>query len=181
MSFGHKFRFIAAGGASALPITRAMLLNLYSVATTTTNQARLITATRLKRVRVWGQPPALGATSTPIVVEWLGTNAPSTIHSDSPMGVDASHITTIPPVDSTASWWNISGGAAENEVLFKITGPVGTIIDVDLSLRFADDEAAVNAESGTGAAATVGRVYWNYLDGFASKMLAPVGGVTVLP
>ncbi len=180
ISTGHCFRFNAGSAFTSLPITRGMLLNLYSVATTSTNQFRLLTAVKLKRVRMWGQPAALGSANTRIVCEWLGSNAPSTIHSDTATGVRPSFIDSKPPKDSSDTWWSISG-SNESETLFKVTGQVGTIIDVHLSLRFADDEAGVAAENGTAAAASVGQVYWNYLDGFASKKLTPEGGVTALP
>lgn len=180
-SLGHKFRFTtAASDVSAKSITRAMLLNLYTMAVTTTTQNRIITAVKLKRVSVWGGVPALGGASKPVTVEWTGSQAPSTIHTDSTMGIRPAYVTTVPPQDTSDRWWSISG-SNESEVLFIITAPAGSIIDVDLSVRFADDEAAVVGESGTSVASTVGHVYWNYLDGFASKTLAPVGGVTVLP
>lgn len=180
ISTGHVFRFAASAAFTRLPVTRAMLLNLYSVATTTTNQFRLLTAVKLKRVRMWGQPAALGSGNTRIVCEWTGANAPSTIHSDTATGVRPSVIDTSPPADSSDRWWSISG-SNESETLFEVTGPAGTIIDVHLSLRMPDDESGVAAESGTGAAASVGTVYWNYLDGFASALLKPEGGVKVLP
>jgi hypothetical protein len=179
-AIGHKFRFQNSNtAATALPITRAMLLNLYTMATTTTNQNRLITAIKLVKIQVWGQPPALGSAPTPSVVEWVGNHAPSTIHSDTPIGVNPSYVKTRAPADSNR-WWSISG-TDESEVLCKLSAPVGSTFDVSVTLRFADDEAAVSGENGTGAAATVGRVYWNFLDGFTSGKLIPVGGVTLLP
>jgi len=181
MSIGHKFRFTTLNQAVvALPITRAMLLNLYSMATTTTNQFRVLTAVKLKKLEVWVDPPALGSASTSVHVEWVGNQAPSTIHSDASMGVRPAHVLSKPPADSSDRWWSISG-VNETETLFKITASAGSIIDVSMSLRYADDEAPVAAENGTGAGATVGHVYFNYLDGFASKLLVPTGGVTVLP
>jgi len=178
-STGHRFRFSGSGTATK-SITRAMLLNLFTMATTTTDQYRLITGVKLNRIRMWAEPAALGAVQPMIAVEWIGLNSPSTIHSDTSMGVRPAVLTSRPPVDSSNRWWSISG-SNESEVLVKITPAVGAIIDVDCSVRFADDEAPVVAQGGTAAAATVGQVYWNYLDGFASKTLIPVGGVSVLP
>jgi len=181
ISVGHKFRFISAGAFTSVPITRAMLLNLYTMATTTTVQDRLFTAVKLRRIRMYGQPTSLSAAPTnPVIVEWLGSNSPSTLHSDTALGFRPAYVSSVPPVDSSDRWWSISG-TSETDVLCKLSGPTGTIVDVDLSLRFADDEAAVAGESGTAAGSIAGTVYWNYLDGFASKKLAPVGGVTVLP
>ena len=72
-------------------------------------------------------------------------------------------------------------GVNETETLFNLSCPAGSVVDVTLSVRAPDNEAAVTGESGTAAAATAGRVYWNYLDGFAAKTLAPQGGVRTLP
>jgi hypothetical protein len=181
MSLGHKFRFSSVTQTfTSLPITRAMLLNLYTLADTTTLQWRVITAIKLNRIRMWCQPPALGSAPSTCVVEWKGLNSPSTIHSDTAIGVRPAFVSSRPPPDSSNRWWSISA-SNESEVLVNLSGAAGTVIDVDCSVRFADDEGAVNGESGTGAAATAGQAYWNYLDGFASKILTPVGGVRVLP
>lgn len=181
LSLGHKFRFSTGVAFTGLPVTRAMLLNLYTMATTTSNQNRLVTAVKLKRVQVWGSPPIMGSGApTTVVVEWLGNQAPSTIHSDTGMGVRPSYVSSRPPVDSSDRWWSISG-TNESEVLFKISGPIGTVIDIQAAVRLADDEAAVAAENGTAVMSTVGKVYFNYLDGFASKLLTPAGGVSILP
>lgn len=180
-TMGHKFRFVVPSGAvSKKPITRAMLLNLYTMATTDTLQSRLITAIKLKRIEIWGTVPALGATPGNVQLEWVGTNAPSTLHSDTSNGIMPAYISTRPPIDSSDRWWSISG-SGETDQLCLISCPQFSTIDVTCSIRFADDEAAVAAEPGTGAAATAGTVYWNYLDGFASKQFAPAGGVTILP
>lgn len=181
LALGHKFRFSGSlSSGTALPVTRKMLLQLMSMATTTTNQFRLITAIKLKRVEMWAEPPALGSAPAVCSVEWVGSQAPSTLHSDSTSGVRSAYVSTRPPVDSSDRWWSVSG-SNETEVLFNITFPAGVTVDITCSIRMADDEAPVASEAGTGGSATVGRVYYNYLDSFASKGLVPTGGVTVLP
>lgn len=180
ISTGHKFRFASLEGNVALPVTGAMMLNLMTMATTTTNQFRVLAAIKIKRISVWGQPPALGADATQAAVEWTGVHAPSAYHSDSSMGVRPAFVSTRPPPESSCAWWITSGSADEGTQICKITAPDGGIIDVDCSLRFIDNEAAVAGQAGTGAAATVGTIYYNYLDGFTSLKYKPVG-VTVLP
>ncbi len=175
----HKFRFTAAAASSVI-ITRAQLLNLISMATTTTNQYRVIAAIKLNRVEAWVNPPVLGAASSQVALEWMGTYAPTNTVADSSMGVSPAHIRTKPPKESSASWWSLSG-TNESTELFAFTFSIGAIIDIDVSINFVESEGATAAENGTAAASTVGRVYYNYLDGFATKRLAPVGGVTVLP
>jgi hypothetical protein len=95
--------------------------------------------------------------------------------------VQPAYLDTRPPKESSAQWWCLSG-TNETEVLFKLTGPVGTVVDVHCDVRYIDSQNATAAENGTGAASSVGKVYWNYLDGFAgTKGYTPTGGVAVLP
>jgi len=184
MSFGHKFRFtydaVGSNVFTSLPITRAMLLNLVTVATTTSAQYRLIAAIKLNRIQMWCQPPALDGIPHSISCEWRGANAPSTLHSDSTMGIRPAYLSTRPPPNSSAGWWT-STSSTESEVLCALSGSGGSIVDVDCSVRLIDNEAADAGEDGTGAGAVAGTVYWNYLDGFASNFLIPLGGVRVLP
>jgi hypothetical protein len=65
--------------------------------------------------------------------------------------------------------------------MFNLTGPIGTIVDVDCDIRLHDQDAADAGENGTAAASTAGRTYYNYLSGFSSLALIPEGGVLVLP
>ncbi len=180
LSLGHRFRFSSPTASLGLPILRQYLLNLVTMATTTSVQHRIIDAIKLNRVQVWSQPPVLGGVSTPIVVEWVGNHSPSTIHSDTAIGVRPGFVDSVPPADSSNRWWSISG-TDEGETLFKVSCPAGSVIDVTCTLRLIDDEAAVLGEAGTGGASTVGTIYFNYLDSFSSKALLPTGGVRVLP
>jgi len=158
-----------------------MLLNLYTMATTTSLQSRIITAIKLKRVRMWGEPNALAGAPSSIVLEWVGTQAPSTLHSDTAIGIRPAFIQAKPPSDGSERWWSISGNN-ETEILMKLSSiGTGVVVDVQAEIRFADDEAAVAGEAGTPVSSSLGKVYYNYLDGFASKLLAPMGGVSVLP
>jgi len=173
ISANKTFRFSSGTNAGTFPITRGMLLNLVSMCSVAvgSSQARLLNAVRLKSVEMWGNPPLLGGVPVVTSVEWVGQNSPSTLISDTSMGVNAAHVLARPPPDSSNRWWSITG-SNESEVLFEIEVPAGTIIDVKAAIRFIDDEAGVSAEAG--AAATLGTVYYNYLDGFASKKLAPI-------
>jgi hypothetical protein len=65
--------------------------------------------------------------------------------------------------------------------MFNLSGPIGFIVDVHVQMKLHDQDAADAAENGTGAAATIGRTYYNYLSGFTSAALTPEGGVLVLP
>ncbi len=173
----HRFRFTSGTNVGSFAITRLRLLELLQVAKTATTATRIINAARVRSVELWGEPPALGAAQTSVSVEWVGTNAPSVLHSDTTMGVRPAHVFSVPPAGSSSQWWSITG-SGETDQLFIInigTGSSNVIIDVVVDLRFVDNEAAI-ATSVNPAAATAGTLYYNYLDGFTSAKLAPIGG-----
>jgi hypothetical protein len=72
----------------------------------------------------------------------------------------------------------MSGTSNVNEVLFALTVPANTVIDVRMDLRLVEAEAPTAGDVPTGA--TLGQLYGNYLDGLSSGKLTPVG-YTVLP
>jgi hypothetical protein len=177
MKLTHRFRFQTGtnsfGGGG---ITRARLLNLLLYTPTAITSVRLMQAVRLKRVQVWTNPPVLGAAPVTCAVEWLGQNAPSTLVEDQSMGIRPAHIDTRPPPSSSDRWWSISG-FLETDVLFVLTAPPNSIVDVTLEVRLVESEAPVSGDIPAGA--TVGQLYGNYLDGLASGLLSPLGYVAL--
>jgi len=182
VSVNHVFRFVATGSAFGSSINRAMLLDLMSIATTTTNQFRVFNAIRIKRLRLWGTVPALGSAPNVVTLEWRGPYSTTALISDSSRGVEPGYIDERPPDSSSAHWWSTSG-SNETDGMFSISGPVGTVIDLHAEIHFIDSQNAdaCNA-NGTAAASTIGTMYYHKLDsgGGASGLLAS-GGVTTLP
>jgi hypothetical protein len=153
------------------------MFNLLLVTPTAVTSVRLIEGIRLKKVEVWANPTALGSAPTVISLEWLGQNAPSTLISDTSMGVLPAHIRAIPPKDSSAEWWSMSGHE-ETDQLFTLNLPSNCVIDVFTEIRLVEQEAPTAGDIPT--AAVIGQVYGDYLDGLASGKLAP-DGLTALP
>jgi hypothetical protein len=177
----QKFRFQAGGAVTRESVTRGMLLNLVTMATTTTNQFRLYGAVKLKSVSLWAVPSSTSTTQQTASLEWKGTYAPSIVVADTSMGnARPLYVHSRPQGNSSERWWSIFN-QQEAEVLFQITGPAGMIIDVELTMRLQDDEGPMAGENGTGAASTVGVIYINYLDGFAAKQFLPLMANPVLP
>jgi hypothetical protein len=176
LSLSHKFRFTCAAGGT-VQVNRANLLNLVCVATTATTTVRVIEAIRLRRVEIWTNPVALGSPPTTCQLEWQGSNAPSTVISDTSMGVRPAHIRTSPPPNSSNRWWSMSG-TDEGDVLFDMVLPANSIIDVTTQVRMVEQETPTAGDVPAGA--TVGRLYGDYLDGIISGLCAPVG-FTILP
>ncbi len=97
------------------------------------------TAVRLKRIKMWAvpDPTALLAYDgmTSCSLEWQSTRGPTTLVSDTGNSFSPAHIDTKPPKDTEASFWSqvSSSTTIRNEVLFYLTCPAGTIIDVDIA------------------------------------------------
>ncbi len=164
--------------AGTFTLTGAMLLNLYQVATSATTTARIFGAVKLNRVRIWG-PSSTSFQGSVVSVEWLGSNAPSKLVSDKGMYPNPSYINTRPPKESSARWWVI-GGSNESTALCKIAVPQEAVVYVDVSYRLMDDDSATSGDSTTGM--TLGKCYYNYLDGRASGKVSPTNsGVNILP
>lgn len=174
LTTGHRFRFVAGSAASQQNITRGNLLNLMFVATSAVAGARIYTAVRLRRISVWSP---IVATFTPqtIALEWRGQYASSKIRSDTSQGLQAAKLSSKPPKLSSTGMWTESG-QDEAEVLAILTAPTGSVVDVDLTLKFVDIESFTTTGE-TYVGETLGTVYYNYLDGYTTKVFAASGGV----
>jgi hypothetical protein len=183
LEVAHRFRFIVPVGADGTQsITRKNLLNLVLVATSATTTVRLIQAIRLKRVSVWSNPiVGVGSSAeSPLVttsIEWLGENSPSTLISDTSMGVRPARVRSRPPPSASNRWWSISG-FSETDVLFVLTYPGSSVVDVEVDIRLVEQEAPTAGDTPVGA--TLGQVYGSCLDGITTSALRPVG-LTILP
>jgi len=171
ISLNHKFRFTNGANTGAYAITRAQLLNLVLYTPTAVTSVRLFQGVRLRKIEIWANPTALGAPPTVLNLEWLGENGPSTLISDTTMGVRPAHVLSKPPARSSAQWWSQSG-QQETDVLFSMLLPANCVIDVSLDLRLVETEGTTAGDVPAGAG--VGQLYGDYLDGLASGKLAPV-------
>lgn len=154
-----------ATAAVANNITFQNLLDTILVATTAVAGTCMFQTVRVRRVRIWGMP-AVGATSS-VSVEFSGVTAgivgDQAIHTDTSMGVQPAHVDARPSRKSLAADYQLNSAA----IAFAITGPAGSVIDVELSFRsqFAGGNAAAqNALVG----ATAGQQYLRGLDGLAT-------------
>jgi hypothetical protein len=172
LALKHNFRFIDSTGGT-YTITRASLLNLIVTATSAITTVRLLEAVRLIKIRSWGSPS--GATIETNSIEWLGENSPSTLISDSSMGVRPAHISTCPPPSSSNQWWSMSG-SLETDDLFVVITSVGTVLDITVEIRLVESEAPTAGPVPAGA--TIGKVYGVPLDGLGGNLI-PVGFVTL--
>jgi hypothetical protein len=177
MRLSHKFRFNNGANSGTFTILRSNILNLVLYSTSATLTARIFQAVRLKRVEVWGNPVALGSPPSQVSLEWIGENSPSTVVSDTGMGVRPAHVRSEPPPSSSNRWWSISG-TSESDQLFTLILQANSVIDVTLELRLVEQEAPTAGDVPAGA--SLGQLYGDYLDGLTSGKLVPEG-YTALP
>jgi hypothetical protein len=155
-----------AGGASNFPgqtVTRSnMLNNLIMNLSGGTSNAGMLNAIRISRIRVYSCNTSATNSAT-VTLEWLSTYGPSKYISDTALGMTSvAMIDSKPPRTSLASAWSLSG-SNESDVLFSISCPSSSIIDVTVQLIVMDGSNARIAT--TSASGTTGFVYATPLDG----------------
>jgi hypothetical protein len=107
-------------------------------------------------------------------VEWVGlTPANNKEVSDTTNSVSfPAYLVTRPPVRSVASFWLQPGGGN----VFTLTAPTGSIIDVNLSLIFQDDNTSLAQSNVTTGVLT--STYYLSLDPNATHRYVPVSLTT---
>jgi hypothetical protein len=176
---GHTFQFTSFGAQSELGITRQNILNLMLVAATATTAYSILGAARIKKVRIWS-PIISTFVPQEVQIEWNGgLYAPSAIHSATSEGLFPAKLETSPPHLSTPDLWSLVGASNLAEVLFSVTCPANSVLQVALAVRLMDDEAAPTPVTIIGG--TVGKTYYGYLDGQVTGALQPSGGVAIAP
>jgi hypothetical protein len=187
ITFGKTFRFsCAVSGTKA--ITRAQLLNLLVMNAVNLANYRLCDAVKIRRVRIWSNPPGVAqgaAPSAPVALQWLSEYGPTKVVSDSGMGFsDGAKISSKPPPMSLASFWCLTG-TAEAVTLFELQVLEGDVIDIDLTFRLQNQAVlAGGAEVATvvtsTADGTAGVVYCLSLDLNTTASLPPVSYKTLV-
>jgi hypothetical protein len=167
----RKWRFTTTGNVS---VTDTQLLDMFCVATSSTAAYRLLAALRLRRLQVWAQPLATGAT---VEVEYPSTgqvlSGPSKLFSDTSLGTTmGAFVSATPPSDSLQSKW-ITTGTGSSWFTIANVNMATLYIDVEIDMVFQDNQTPV-AVSASVAGATVGQIY---LRSFAS--MVPIGYATI--
>lgn len=158
-------RYTTNAAVTDSAITFRNLVDTLLVAVTTTSGVDLFEAVRIRRVRLWASS-ALGS-AVSVKLEYSGVTTgligDQAIHTDTSMGVQPAFVQARPSARSLASDWQL-GGAGNTSTAMLITGPSGTVVDVELSFR--SQFLTPNATAGNAlVAATVGSQYIRGLDG----------------
>lgn len=178
LEFNHKFRFTSSS-ATTTPVTDLTLLTACGVVASGATVGQTIwQSVRVNQIEIWSPPPSQGAAATcgvtfPPSSTVVGFGMTREV-SDTTVSVSTpAHVCTSPPAGSLCGFWQNGALAAP---LFSLTAPVGSIIDVWVSL-IAKDGTYVDANTATLVGATVGGVYYTSLDSStaAGSIYAPVG------
>ncbi len=161
-------RFQANAAFSATTITYVNLLDLLCMADSATTLKRLGVACRLRRLSIWG-PMASDLKPVTVSVEYAASAGPiggsTQLRSDTSMGsTEPAYVTYAPPPQSAQAMWQ---GASATGAAAIISGPINSIIDLEMDLMLQNGEAAVACTSAA-SGATAGTVYCRGLDALAS-------------
>jgi len=165
------FRFVVTSAQQDSAYTRLSVTGMLLSARAANTAARLIQAALLKRIEVWS-PPTQGLTANlneqGAAVVWYGTQSMFSTKSDINVANTPSYLSTKPPKDSTASFVS-EMGILDTEILFKLTAPVGSVLDLHCMITLASEDFGQGSYSTTNAM-TVGQTYYNCLDGGAGNV-----------
>jgi hypothetical protein len=167
----HRFRFLASSAVTAFGITNTDIGGASGVVGSAALTVSMVNQSfRLKRIDIWA-PTSASATGAITSVEWLGTaNSPNKEVSDISVNVSQpAFLSTKPPPLSLASFWQL---VSSSNVLFVLTCPGGSVIDVTLDLIENDSGTAINDI--TVVTESSGVLYYLALDGVTNHKLVPV-------
>lgn len=176
-----RFEFNAAGTASVSngSPTSPGPANCLVMGTSSTTIASLFQAFKIRRIRVWG-PPAQNLVPVTVSLTWGGgttgfatSGQPQRTISDTSTGATrVAFVDSKPPRNSPASFWQ-RPTTANQFVLFEITAPINTIVDVHMVLQQDMNADATPSTNNITGPATVGDVYGYFIE--SADLMTPVG------
>lgn len=145
-------------------VTRGNLLSAITMATTTTQVARIFMSARIRRIKIWqvnstsSDPLGMMDSSYGPSVLWESNAGPIVMNLRPQMGSQVGTIDTKPPKNSFAGVWSLTG-IDETDVLFRFSALANACIQVDFDAYIND--STVGAVTGVSAGRTVGEVYYS--------------------
>ena len=147
-----------SSAAAEEPVTRGNCLSAITIATTTTQVARIFMSCVIRRVSIWqivsSSTNPLGITSgtdTPSV-GWESDSGPLVKRIRPQIGTEVGYVSSKPPPNSFAGYWSLTG-INETDVLFNYNAAAGAIIQVEMDCYLNDSSVVAT----TGVSAEIGR------------------------
>jgi hypothetical protein len=172
----HRYRFVSTSSASTAVTPNSLMCSAGTMCTVVnTTVTSFFGSVKVNQIEMWS-PPASQGSSTTCSVDWIGSSyQPNREYSDTSVSVATpAHVISSPPPMSIAAFWQTSS----TNTLFNLIAPVGTIIDVHLSLILNDDDESLVTSSVAGAA--LGNIYYLSLDSNATHHYPPVSLTTTI-
>ncbi len=160
----RKIRYQASSQLTGVAVTQGCLavsMMARSATASSTEAISLLSSFKIKRITIWALNNSSAVTSTSFStcsITWAGSQSPNKEISAVGVNTKPAKISTKPPPGSLASFWYYNDGSAANNVLFFLTVPGGTIIDLDLDYVLQD---GANADAVVLAAASTSQ-FINY-------------------
>ncbi len=168
------YRYRTTGGHGASIQALYIGQSLGAMAATTTSVYPLFSHFRIRKVEIWGfcgasPPGTLSLEWTPSTASGTGNFNSGYELSDTSLSTSfPTHISTTPPPNSQAAFWQRFAG--NTTVLFNLSSSDAMVVDLYVDMVLQDDGTAGAAI--TVAAATVGAVYYQPLDGDGGALVA---------
>ena len=159
-------RFIMAAGATVqdqVINSNELILACGAVCTVAnTTVQNIFTSVRLRKVEMWQPYDASITGTTYISLQVDQTRAPGTQFGATAASYDRpAHIVFVPdPASFTGQWHNVGG----NDNLFSLTAQPGTTVDVWCDAVMSDPDTVTSTITKSATAATLGRLYYAWLD-----------------
>jgi hypothetical protein len=166
--YHRRLRFESQGaeGKDADTVTSLSMRNLLFAGSSGNTAVGCISAFRLRRVRMWGLASSLTQQYQQLTFTWNDSHGPVKTLTSSGNSVNPGYIDTRPVKSSELSFW--FGTLAGSTTLFSLSGPAGTIVDIDFDYQLLDASSNEVASALTTTGTTAGVLYWNsYLDNTA--------------
>jgi hypothetical protein len=167
-AWSGRLRYQVASNAAAAGITGSNLLNGYVQANTSTFASQTYNAYKLRAVEIWCPSNVSSGNSTPTTVAVQFTSTAGVVgssgqnFSDTSVGIEPAHIFARPAKGSIASLWQ----QVANNVIFSISAPAGSIIDIHIDYK---NILGLAGAGMTSSAMTPGATYFGSLDQIAKS------------
>jgi hypothetical protein len=170
-------RYIALGTIQVKGITVTDLLSLYLMNIGSgTSYYSMTQSVKIKKISLYSAQRPAGQTYEDLDLIWGGTTDTKVVKSTVTLSESVGYIGEKPPKDSYANFW-ISNSLTGSTNIFKVSLPVGAVMDIHVDMVLAGD-SAFTANTVTGYATGVAQtIYLGYLDG-AGGDIAPIAGLT---
>jgi len=178
----QRFRFTSSA-ATLTSVTVGALCRLLCMNVSANLMYPILLGVRLLKIKLYGSPSASLSSN---VLNWTSTQGPYRELSDSGSGNSPAYISSSPPKDSLASFWNNSN-TTQATGLFQISTVAGSFVDIDVQYTVLDIAAPAFAGISTTAGGTIGTVYTSALDNWTtggvwngSPLYTPVNKITIV-